>query len=103
LEIRSNLSKIVADNKEVVSFFQIFERFMDLFFHRRNSIKFNKDRVKHARNNHSHCKIHLANGFEAGNQFRREEESAEKAKAFHLSNLAQRPDSRWISKKAHKV
>jgi hypothetical protein len=32
---RSNLSKIVADHEETVKFFQIFERFTNLFFRRR--------------------------------------------------------------------
>jgi hypothetical protein len=34
-EIRSNLSKIVTENEELMKFFQIFERFTNYFFRRR--------------------------------------------------------------------
>ena len=100
---RSNLLKIEEENEEFVTFFQIFERFRNLFFHRRNSVKFGKDRIKHARNNHYGHKIRPVNRSKAGNQFRREEESGKKAKEFQPSDLAQSLDSHWISEKVHEV
>jgi hypothetical protein len=68
-----------------------------------NFDKFDKDRIKHARNNHCGHKSHPVNGSEAGNQFRRDEESVEKAKEFQPLDLAQRPNHRWIHKKVHEV
>ena len=45
LENRSNLSKIAAENKELVKFFQIFERFTNFSSAGENSFKYSKDRV----------------------------------------------------------
>jgi hypothetical protein len=42
---RSNLSKIAAENKELVNFFQIFERFTNFSSAKENSCKYSKDHV----------------------------------------------------------
>jgi hypothetical protein len=91
---RSNLSKIVSDNKEFVKFFQSLKDSQIFSSAGANFVKFGKDRVKHARNSHYGHKIRPVNRSKAGNQFRRDAESAEKAKAFQPSDLARRPDSR---------
>jgi hypothetical protein len=77
---RSNLSKIVVENKELVKFFQIFERFMNFSSIGENSLKGSKERVSGSKKNRRGCKIHPANKSEAEIQFRRDEESAEKTK-----------------------
>jgi hypothetical protein len=41
--------------------------------------------------------------FEEEIQFRRDEESAEKAKEFQPLDLAQRTDNHWINEKVHEV
>jgi hypothetical protein len=100
---RSNLSKIAAENKELVKFFQIFERFTNFSSAEENPCKGSKDRISGSKNNRRGRKICPANRSEAEIQFRRDEESAEKAKEFQPLDLVQRTDSRWISEKVHEV
>jgi hypothetical protein len=100
---RSNLSKIKAENKELVKFFQIFERFTNFSSAGENSCKGSKERVSGSKNNRRGRKICPTSRSEAEIQFRRDEESTEKAKEFQPLDLAQRPDSRWINEKVHKV
>jgi hypothetical protein len=94
---RSNLSKIAAENKVLVKFFQIFERFTNLSSTEENPCKGSKERVSGSKNNRRSCKIFLTNRSKAEIQFRRDEESTEKEKEFQPLDLAQRTDSRWIS------
>ena len=100
---RSNLSKIVAENKELMKFFQIFERFTNFSSTEENSCKGSKECVLGSKNNHHSHKIFPTNKSKAEIQFRRDKESTEKAKEFQPLDLAQRIDSRWIYEKVHKV
>jgi hypothetical protein len=100
---RSNLSKIGAENKELVKFFQIFERFTNLSSAEENPCKGSKECVSGSKNNRRGRKICPTNRSEAEIQFRRDEESAEKAKEFQPLDLAQRTDNRWINEKVHEV
>jgi hypothetical protein len=84
---RSNLSKIVAENEESVNFFQIFERFTD------PSSTGAKNASQVQRTTVRGRKIRPENGSEAGNQFRRDEESEERRKNF----------SRWIFRRGPTV
>jgi hypothetical protein len=77
---RSNLSKIAAENKELVKFFQIFERFTNFSSEEENSCKGSEERISCSKKNRCGRKIHPANRSEAGIQFRRDEERAEKTK-----------------------
>jgi hypothetical protein len=86
-----------------VKFFQIFERFTNFSSAEENPCKGSKERVSGSKNNHHGRNICPANISEAEIQFRRDEESAEKAKKFQPLDLVQRTDSRWISEKVHEV
>jgi hypothetical protein len=86
-----------------VKFFQIFERFTNFSSAEENPCKGSKERVSGSKNNHHGRKICPANRSEAEIQFRRDEESAEKAKKIQPLDLVQRTDSRWISEKVHEV
>jgi hypothetical protein len=94
---RSNLSKIVAENKELVYFFQILERFTNLSS---TGVK-NASQVK--RTATEAVKFILRTVPRRETSPEGSKESAEKAKAFQPSDLAQRTDSRWISEKVHEV
>jgi hypothetical protein len=100
---RSNLSNVAAENKELMKFFQIFERFTNFSSAEENPCKGSKERISGSKNNRRGHKICLANRSEAEIEFRRDEESAEKAKEFQPLDLAQRTDIRWISEKVHEV
>jgi hypothetical protein len=58
---RSNLSKIAAENKELVKFFQIFERFTNFSSAEENPCKGSKERVSGSKNNRRGRKICPAN------------------------------------------
>jgi hypothetical protein len=99
----SNLSKIAAENKELVKFFQILERFTNFSSTEENPCKGSKERVSGSKNNRRGRKICPTNRSEAEIQFRRDKESAEKEKEFQPLDLAQRTDNSWISEKVHEV
>jgi hypothetical protein len=100
---RSNLSKIATENKELVKFFQIFERFTNFSSAEENPCKGSEKHVSCSKNNRRGHKICPANRSEAKIQFRRDEESTEKAKEFQPLDLAQRTENHWISEKVHEV
>jgi hypothetical protein len=99
----SNLSKIAAENKELMKFFQIFERFTNFFSAEENLCKGSKEGVSGSKNNRRGRNICPTNRSEAEIQFRRDEESAEKVKEFQSLDLAQRTDNCWIREKVHEV
>jgi hypothetical protein len=66
----SNLSKIAAENKELMKLFQIFERFMNFSSTEENPCKGSKECVSGSKNNRRGCKICPANRFEVKIQFR---------------------------------
>ena len=82
------MSKIAAENKELVKFFQIFERFMNFSSAEENPCKGSKEHVSGSKNNRRGHKIHPANRSEVKIQFRRDEESTEKTKEFQPLDLA---------------
>jgi hypothetical protein len=61
----SNLSKIAAENKELMKFFQIFERFMNFSSIEENPCKGSKERISGSKNNHRSHKIHPTKRSEA--------------------------------------
>jgi hypothetical protein len=89
--------------KELMKFFQIFERITNVSSVEENSFKHNKDCVRGAKNSHRDRKICPTKISEAEIQFRRDEESVEKVKEFHPLDLAQRTNSHWINEKVHEV
>jgi hypothetical protein len=97
------LQQTTLSFKELVKFFQIFERITNFSSAGENSFKHSKDRVRGAKNSRRSSKIRPPKRSEAEIQFRRDEESAEKAKEFQPLDLAQRTDSRWIREKVHEV
>ena len=82
--------------KDLIKSLQIGERSVNL-------CKSCKEHVEGAKNSHRSYKIRPANRTEVEIQFRRDEESAEKAKEFQPLDLAQRIGSCWIREKVHDV
>jgi hypothetical protein len=68
-----------------------------------NPCKGSKEHVSSSKNNRRGCNICPMNRSKAEIQFRRDEDSMEKEKEFQMLDLAQRPDSCWISDKMHEV
>jgi hypothetical protein len=88
--------------KEFVKFFQIRERFTNFLLQEKLFARTAKNTLKSKGSRRSR-KIGPANRSEALIEFRKDEESAEKAKDFQPSDLAQRTDSRRIREKVHEV
>jgi hypothetical protein len=58
---RSNLSKIAAENKELVKLFQILERFTNFSSTEENPCKGSKERISGSKNNRRGRKIYPSN------------------------------------------
>ena len=82
--------------KEFMKFFPIRERFTNSLLHEKLFAEAAKNMPKKQRTNRRSRKIIPINRSEPSIKFIKDEEHAEKAKDFQLSDLAQRTDTRWI-------
>jgi hypothetical protein len=101
-QIRQRLLQRTKCFKELVKFFQIFERFTNFFPQEKIFARTTKNFRKPPRMSSCSCKIGPAKKSEAKIQFRSDEESAEKGKEFQPLDFAQRTDNRRIREKVHK-
>jgi hypothetical protein len=102
-QIRQRLQQRTISFKELVKFFQIFERFTNFFPQEKIFVGTTKKLQKKSRTSSCIHKIGPANRPEAQIDCSKDEESAETTKDFQLSDLAQRTDNRRIHEKVHRV
>jgi hypothetical protein len=100
-EIAQNLSKLAAENKEFVKFFQIFERFTNLFFTGEIPLNSGKNASQAQRTAIEAVQFVLRTDPRRETSPEGTRRARKRRKTFQPSDLEHRPDSRWISKKLH--